>query len=96
MRECFSISEESSIIRVTALLIRQVNAKRAKGYVKIHIRRRQYLDRKKMRQYIVNNDAIIELTCRLNMSGVRKVDEAHFERFYKFQKFTKYHHIKYV
>lgn len=95
MRECFSISEESSIIRVTALLIRQVNAKRAKGYVKIHIRRRQYLDRK-TRQYIVNNDAIIELTCRLNMSEVRKVDEARFERSYKFQKFIKYHHIKYI
>jgi len=53
---------------------REVNMKRArKEYIKIHICRRQY---RTMQQYIVNNDAIIKLMCKLNMKKVRKVDEA--------------------
>lgn len=43
---------------------------------------------RKTRQYIVNNDAIIEPMCKLNYEQSRRV-----ERSYKFKKFVRY--IKY-
>jgi len=44
--------------------------------------------------YIVNNDAIINLMCKLNMSKVKKINKA-LKDLISLKNF-KYHHIKYI